>query len=42
MMILLVAAAIGNAGFQVVRAVALIRLGSHTSIGVCRPRSGTA
>ena len=29
MMILLVAAAIGNVGFQVVRAAALIRLGSH-------------
>ncbi|CAN5779731.1 NHLP bacteriocin export ABC transporter permease/ATPase subunit [soil metagenome] len=29
MMILLVAAAIGNVGFQVVRATALIRLGSH-------------
>ena len=29
MMILLVAAAVGSAGFQVVRAVALIRLGTH-------------
>ena len=29
MMILLVAAAIGSAGFQVVRAVALVRLGTH-------------
>src|SRR5260370_24273579 len=29
MMVLLVAAAVGSAGFQVVRAVALVRLGTH-------------